>query len=242
MAPKSMMNRMKMTNEKSSLDSTQLFNVLFLCHVAMRYEARLTTNGAIILNQMIQERARVSHEEAFALVSDAIQSGCLVFTNAGGRKTIRVDAERLVPLRDRFIDHVPIMNAMAASERWNFRAPLRKELTDHEKVLFTKVSESGRLRMIPQETVAATVGTDTDVFSVIDKLIRSDSRRQVSDPPIDMKDQLAKALMEQIANVAQVVGHHDFVLFVEKNGNKITPKIKLIDKNEAKLEIDWSQI
>ena len=122
------MSRQKMIKP----EITNLNKAIFFLSVAVNaYPAEMGNNGAAQLNHMLQVRASMSRQHAFALIADALATGLLVF-NRQKNKSLVVDADIYFVWRDIFRHSLNFFQTSVASKSWPV-PEVRWTLTYEEK-------------------------------------------------------------------------------------------------------------
>lgn len=196
------------------LDKDLGYNLLFTCLVIKKYHDQLNPHAASKLNNMLQERGGMSAQQAFTLIWDGLMNGFFTVCNDNDQKKLVVNDEKYNKLRDDYINDLSGIQSEVAGSRWSFRGKIRDQLSPEEKMHFDKNVSKGRLKSM--------------------------QTNQVETGNKEILDDLKKHLAEPLVNFANQHKNEDFVITIEKQGSKLIPTIKVVERKDE-ISIEWAK-
>lgn len=217
------------------------YNSMYLACAVLALPHLFEENGAVVLNQMIQERAKLSSQDAFALISDAMRTVRILRLEKQSKKRLAVDQEVFNHLRDRMLSDMGRMQGEVGTDRWKFKDS-RRPLTDQESQDLQKLSERGYLdKPKPANSAASTSSGVMDIMQAEDEIsilvrdfLKMKGMRSASD---EERDMLRKFLSSGIKDLVGVMKDQSFLVVVRRENGKVAIRMRVAEPLNG-LDID----
>jgi hypothetical protein len=123
---------------ESNFSVDRAHDYLFIAFVVQKLNGTLDKDGAAHLNNLLQQRADLTKEQAFAFIKDAISSNLIYVEKEGDSRKLRVNQTTFNVLRDKYGDLIPQIHSNIESSKWKFRSAIRFQLSDDERQSLNK--------------------------------------------------------------------------------------------------------
>lgn len=97
-------------------------NNLYVCCAVLSGGEYYARDGAVRLNHLLQERARMTRDQAFQVIADAIMASLIRVADEDNKRLV-VIAEPFRRLRDRRIDEIGAVESEVVTMTWTMHAP-----------------------------------------------------------------------------------------------------------------------
>lgn len=220
-----------------TIDRSRAHDYLFICFVVEKFKNRFEADGAAELNNLLQERAKLTKEQAFAFVSDAIREGYLACRKQDGKRILEVVDEKYNRLRDSYIALIPEIQSAVAGPIWKLQSGLRFQLNDEEKKSLQKFIAQNRVK-----------GESMDMGSIIKQAAKEKSPVQTisqePQPQVANEDPFLREEFKAIVGPAfmdfiKKNKHLDFSLVVEKKGDQVVTHFANVQAREQDVKWEW---
>ena len=210
----------------SNLSADRAYDYLFLCFVVQRMNGSLEEDGAATLNNVLQERADLTKEQAFAFIRDIISSNLIYVEKEDNRRKLRVNTTNYNSLRDKWGEFIPQIHSNIESSKWKFRSAIRFQLTDDERQTLNKFISQNRVK-------------SEDVEIKKSEAVVVDDKKEKDNLVQAIQEDFQEIVGEKMVEFVKLHSGKDFSILIKKTGDKIDCSIRDV-KDQKNIVWAWS--
>jgi hypothetical protein len=210
---------------ESNFSVDRAHDYLFIAFVVQKLNGTLDKDGAAHLNNLLQQRADLTKEQAFAFIKDAISSNLIYVEKEGDSRKLRVNQTTFNVLRDKYGDLIPQIHSNIESSKWKFRSAIRFQLSDDERQSLNKFISQNRVKDGPAEA--------KKVEPVVDDKKERENLVQA------IQEDFQEIVGERLVEFVKLHSGKDFSILIKKTGDKIDCSIRDV-KDQKNIVWAWS--